>query len=199
MPSKTFSSRRSNYHHLNSRLDKSISEPTYTSVGSYADSMQAALSPSKPEQVVVKGNSYADIMASEGLKTRNVTAVDVPETADKASAPVSDICLKMSSMALSADSPKSKPSLSSIESIHSPKKTRRHEKRAIVIEADEKPVVAGKPAESVTSPQQSVLFGPKEVKVNKNYGGWTGLKGDPEKLERLNQPRLKALESRWAC
>src|SRR5437764_1110333 len=192
MSSKAFSPRRSNYRHLNSRLDKSISEPTYTSVGSYADSMQAPLSPSKPEQIVVKGNSYADLVASEGPETRNVTAVDVAETADKASAPVSDICSKMSSMALSATSSPSKTS-SPIESIHSPKKTCTDEKRATVIKADEKPVVVEKPAESVTSPQQSVLFAPKEVKVNKNYGGWRGLKGDPEKLERLNQPRVKAL------
>jgi len=46
---------------------------------------------------------------------------------------------------------------------------------------------------------ESVLFSPAEKKFSgKNYGGWSNLKGDPKKLERLNNPNAKPLESRWA-
>jgi hypothetical protein len=46
---------------------------------------------------------------------------------------------------------------------------------------------------------ESVLFAPAEKKVDGVFGGWRNLKGDPVKLERLNQPRRNALESRWSC
>lgn len=46
---------------------------------------------------------------------------------------------------------------------------------------------------------ESVLFAPAEKKVDAVFGGWRNLKGDPAKLERLNQPRKHALESRWSC
>jgi hypothetical protein len=163
--------------------------------------MQAPLSSSKPEQVSIKGTSYADIMASGGLETVKVPSVDIPETTDKATPPVSEICLKMSSMDLSTPSSKiSSSGPSPIESIHAPQKTRAQEPNStIVMKTDEKSVVVGKTVGTVPEPQKSVLFAPAEVKVNKKYGGWSGLKGDPEKLERLNQPRVKPLESRWAC
>lgn len=50
-----------------------------------------------------------------------------------------------------------------------------------------------------SSSRPSVLFVPTERRVNRRYGGWTNLKGDPKKLERLNKPGLGSLESRWAC
>jgi hypothetical protein len=45
----------------------------------------------------------------------------------------------------------------------------------------------------------SVLFAPAEKTVKGvKYGSWTNLKGDPEKLERLNKPSATPLQSRWA-
>jgi len=38
----------------------------------------------------------------------------------------------------------------------------------------------------------------KKFEKKKRYGGFTFAKGDPEKLERLNQ-KGSNLESRWAC
>ena len=53
---------------------------------------------------------------------------------------------------------------------------------------------------SSAAKSESVLFSPAEKKfTGKNYGGWSNLKGDPKKLERLNNPYATPLESRWAC
>jgi len=46
---------------------------------------------------------------------------------------------------------------------------------------------------------ESVLVPPTEKRVPGKYGNWSNLKGDPEKLARLNDPNAKPLESRWAC
>jgi len=56
------------------------------------------------------------------------------------------------------------------------------------------------PAAEDKSPNpESVLFTTsKKFEKKKRYGGFTFAKGDPEKLERLNQKGSK-LESRWAC
>ena len=175
--------------------------------------MQLASPAPEPEKVEQPaGDSYADIMAQKGSKTPEtgkVPSAEGTETVNKGDSEVSDLCLKMSSMALPAGSPKPKKSPSSIESIHSPKKAQKSEKKVTIPKTDEKKITTPKtdekavPAQKVdeklvTSPQESVLFAPAEVKGNKMYGGWKGLKGDPEKLERLNRPRAKPLESRWA-
>ena len=99
---------------------------------------------------------------------------------------------------------------SSVESIHSAKTTQQPDEQKVAkpdehkvtkpMAVVENAIPVEKTAEKPTAPRsESVLYAPAEKKVEKYYGGWKGLKGDPEKLERLNKPRAKPLESRWAC
>jgi hypothetical protein len=163
------------------------------------------------------GNSYADVMARERRNTpkaEEVPSTDITEIVNKKDTDISDLCLKLSIMTVSATDAKPKTSPSSIESIHSPKMADESVKPKVNIpKIDDQEVTIPKtgekavPAQKVEKmeekppalPSESVLFAPSEKKVNKSYGGWKGLKGDPAKLERLNQPRAKPLESRWAC
>lgn len=207
MSSKTETPRQSRYRFSVIRCPESPYVSPYVPVGSYADSVQPPAAASEPEKVgAPKGNSYADIMASKPkgilkgiLKKGKVPSAQGTERENKGDSEVSELCLKMSSVALSATSPKPRKS-PSIESIHSPKTAQKSpDKKVPAPMTDEKAVSAQKTDEKpVASPQESVLSPPTEVKVNKMYGGWKGLKGDPAKLERLNQPRTKPLESRWA-
>lgn len=60
--------------------------------------------------------------------------------------------------------------------------------------------VEEKPHKVKSAPEkESVLFCPsKTFETKKRYGAFVFAKGDPKKLERLNQSGSK-LESRWAC
>src|SRR5579859_994302 len=55
------------------------------------------------------------------------------------------------------------------------------------------------PSSATSTSSESVLFAPVEKRTNEKFGHWRNIKGDPEKLARLNQPAKKPLESRWAC
>jgi hypothetical protein len=59
--------------------------------------------------------------------------------------------------------------------------------------------LAEEPARTPVTDSATVLYAP-EGAGDKVYGGYTNLRGDPEKLERLNQPSSPrgVLESRWA-
>jgi len=95
----------------------------------------------------------------------------------------------------------STPSQPIQESIHYPLIAQRSKKSPSLgsIHAPKQPSSPPKKTPEEQKPEECVLFAPTEIKVQGKFGYWSNLKGDPEKLARLNNPNAKPLESRWAC
>jgi hypothetical protein len=158
---------------------------------SYADVMNLPSEPAQPAPETscplqapsaLVTSSYADVMATS---TPDVTASKSAESVETPS------------------SPKSSPSLpKAIESQHAPGVAVR---KVLPVPTPtppptSPPAAAAKKAEPPAPSSESVLFAPAETQTKGViYGGWKNLKGDPEKLKRLNKPSATPLESRWAC
>jgi len=158
------------------------------------------------------GASYADIMATSPPKEPETvevvpsqpseTDMSSPSTDKSAASPETVLlehleCLHLSSSAkpvvalpvpVTAPAPFPQvPSDISTFDLPSPVSTRESSHVNDPPAADEKP-----------ANPESVLFSTsKKFEKKRRYGGFTFVKGDPEKLERLNQKGSK-LESRWA-
>jgi hypothetical protein len=166
-------------------------------------------------KATTQGTSYADIMATSPPKQPETVEVlpSQPSEIDTSSAPTDESAaspepetvlmehlesLHLSSSAkpvvalptpvtTPAPSPQVPSEISTFD-LPSPVSTRESSHVNEPPAADEKP----------PNPESVLFTTSKKFEKKKRYGGFTFVKGDPEKLERLNQ-KGSNLESRWAC
>lgn len=190
------SSSSKNTSNNRSRNSRESYKPRYrtsnSAMGTYADVMHSKTNAFTPPLRTVESqnapvsSSYADIMASSQkvISPNDITPSSYPFPAPKV---------------------KGKPS--PLISDHAPLSIVTSEISTFELPS---PLSTPQPSEAVDTEDKidllhplnaewSVLFAPAEKKVNRVFGEWKNLKGNPVQLERLNQPRTHALESRWSC
>lgn len=158
---------------------------------SYADVMNLHTEPVQPAPETLSRfvtpsapvtSSYADVM---GTSTPDVIASKPADSVETPSSPKSR-----------AQPPKG------IESQHAPGAavSKVLPTAAPTLPPTSPPAAAAEKVEPPAPSSESVFYAPAAVQTKGViYGGWKNLKGDPEKLKRLNEPSATPLESRWAC
>ena len=190
--------------------------PRQTTSGTYADIMHAQATSSRVSRIESQhapssslSGSYADIMASlpsveklaitqkpdeERPKSTNATLTTINPPIEQNEKPLHSS--SMSSPSNVEKSPLLTPHITSSDSSVDISDISSLELPPPV--SSREPCISSQPSESHRK-NDSILFAPAETRVKgKKYGGWTNIRGDPEKLERLNQAGTK-IESRWAC
>ena len=117
------------------------------------------------------------------------TWADMMENSPIASASLPSSPTTSTSSTTSSVTSSTKPQPKALDSIHAPSSS----------STSSPSTPAWRKPRTKTQHMKSVLYAPAEKNVKGKYGHWSNLKGDPEKLVRLNDPDAKPLESRWAC